>query len=146
MHSAFKIIAVVAALTAGFYGPQALNKFQDSLGSDMKNIDISDYCMLSTDSCEQESVSMSLDKNTAQPLIPSKIRVTWPNAKQDTLLLSLKGLEMEMGTALYQLKSIGGDEYEGEIILPVCTLEKMTWVGELTDGTTTIHPAIRMAR
>lgn len=146
MHSAFKVVAVITALTAGFYGPQALDKIQESLGSDMENIDLADYCMLSTDTCKQESISMSLDKNTAQPLIPSTIRVTWPNAKQDTLLLSLKGLEMEMGTALYQLQSVGGDEYEGEIILPVCTLEKMTWVGELTDGTTTIRPAIRMAR
>ncbi|NOH97176.1 hypothetical protein [Vibrio sp. 99-70-13A1] len=146
MHSAFKVVAVITALTAGFYGPQALDKIQESLGSDMENIDLADYCMLSADTCKQESISMSLDKNTAQPLIPSTIRVTWPNAKQDTLLLSLKGLEMEMGTALYQLQSVGGDEYEGEIILPVCTLEKMTWVGELTDGTTTIHPAIRMAR
>ncbi|MFA0568065.1 hypothetical protein [Vibrio gallaecicus] len=146
MHSAFKVVAVITALAAGFYGPQAINKVQESLGSDMENVDLADYCMLSTDSCVQDSISMSLDKNTAQPLIPSTIRVIWPNAKQDTLLLSLKGLEMEMGIALYQLKSIGGDEYEGEIILPVCTLEKMTWVGELTDGTTTIHPAIRMAR
>ena len=89
---------------------------------------------------------MSLDRETAQPLLPTKIKVVWEGAASETLILSLTGLEMEMGSARFQLKSIGNNTYEGEVILPVCTLDKMTWVGELTDGVDTVNPAIRMAR
>jgi hypothetical protein len=89
---------------------------------------------------------MSLDRETAQPLVPTKIKVIWEGATSDTLMLSLTGLEMEMGSARFQLKNLTNNIYEGDVILPVCTMGKMTWLGELTDGVKTVNLAIRMAR
>ncbi|NTJ39213.1 hypothetical protein HQK29_16385 [Vibrio vulnificus] len=44
------------------------------------------------------------------------------------------------------LKQTSPGLFRGEVILPVCTTDAMTWLGELTDGTTTVYPAIRMQR
>ncbi|MCZ4307220.1 hypothetical protein [Vibrio atlanticus] len=146
MHSALKVAALGIALVAGFYGPQAIQQFESARERASAEINLDDYCMLSTTSCEQNTVTMTLDRETAQPLAPTKIKVVWEGAASDTLMLSLTGLEMEMGSARFQLKNIGNNTYEGDVILPVCTLDKMTWIGELTDGVDTVNPAIRMAR
>jgi len=149
MHSALKVIAIGLALAAGFYGPEVISSFKQSADAPQtstKSIDLSEYCMLSSTACEQQSVQMTLDRDVAQPLMPVKISVKWPNAAQDSLSLNLKGIEMDMGTARFRLNAIGNNLYEGEVILPVCTLDKMTWVGEISDGTNTVKPALRMAR
>ncbi|MEZ8885565.1 hypothetical protein AB4564_20360 [Vibrio sp. 10N.222.51.E8] len=146
MHSALKVAAVGIALVAGFYGPQAIQQFKSAMEHSTADVSLDDYCMLSTTSCEQESISMSLDRETAQPLLPTKIKVVWEGAASETLMLSLTGLEMEMGSARFQLKNTGNNIYEGDVILPVCTMDHMTWLGELTDGVETVKPAIRMAR
>ena len=59
-------------------------------------------------------------------------------------MLTMKGLEEQLGTVRYKLKHVGNDYFEGEIMLPVCTLDEMTWLGELTDGQKTVYPALRM--
>ncbi|MEZ8943365.1 hypothetical protein AB6E30_04845 [Vibrio sp. 10N.247.311.12] len=146
MHSALKVAAVGIALVAGFYGPQAIQQFKSAMEHSTADVSLDDYCMLSTTSCEQESISMSLDRETAQPLLPTKIKVVWEGAASETLMLSLTGLEMEMGSARFQLKNTGNNIYEGDVILPVCTMDHMTWLGDLTDGVETVKPAIRMAR
>ncbi|MFA0143653.1 hypothetical protein [Vibrio kanaloae] len=146
MHPALKVAALGIALVAGFYGPPVFQKLKSVMEHSTTEVNLDDYCMLSTTSCEQESISMSLDRETAQPLLPAKIKVVWEGAASETLMLSLTGLEMEMGSARFQLKSIGNNTYEGDVILPVCTLDKMTWIGELTDGVETVNPAIRMTR
>ena len=146
MHPVLKVAALGIALVAGFYGPQAIEQFKSVMESHSPDVDLKDYCMLSTISCEQNTVAMTLEHETAQPLVPTKIKVVWEDSASDTLLLSLTGLEMEMGSARFQLKHIGNNTYEGDVILPVCTMDKMTWLGELTDGVETVNPAIRMAR
>ncbi|TCW08153.1 hypothetical protein [Vibrio crassostreae] len=146
MHPALKVAALGIALVAGFYGPQAVEQFKTVVESHSPDVNLDDYCMLSTTSCEQDTVAMTLEHETAQPLVPTKIKVVWEGAASETLMLSLSGLEMEMGSARFQLKNIGNNTYEGDVILPVCTMDKMTWLGELTDGVETVNPAIRMAR
>ena len=146
MHPALKVAALGIALVAGFYGPQAVEQFKSVVGSHSPDVNLDDYCMLSTTSCEQDSVAMTLEHETAQPLVPTKIKVVWEGAASDTLMLSLTGLEMEMGSARFQLKNTGNNIYEGNVILPVCTMDHMTWLGKLTDGVETVKPAIRMTR
>ncbi|CAK2800548.1 hypothetical protein AB4077_15330 [Vibrio cyclitrophicus] len=146
MHPALKVAALGVALVAGFYGPQAIQQFKTTMEHTSADVNLDDYCMLSTASCKQQEISMSLDSETAQPLVPTKMKVVWEGAASETLMLSLTGLEMDMGSARFQLKNIGNNIYEGDVILPVCTMDKMTWLGELTDGVETVNPAIRMAR
>lgn len=89
---------------------------------------------------------MTLSSDTAQPLVASEIRVEWPSASAEQLTLTLSGLEMDMGMPKFVLTQTAPGHYRGDVILPVCTTEAMTWLGELTDGTTTVYPAIRMQR
>ncbi len=102
--------------------------------------------MLSTQACTQQAVSMTLSNDTAQPLVASEVRVEWPSSKEPQLVLTLSGLEMDMGKPKFILKQTSPGLFRGEVILPVCTTDAMTWLGELTDGTTTVYPAIRMQR
>ncbi len=128
------------------YGPQVFQKLKSVIEHSTTEVNLDDFCMLSTTSCEQESISMSLDRETAQPSSTHEDKSSLGGAASRTLMLSLTGLEMEMGSARFQLKNIGNNTYEGDVILPVCALDKMTWIGELTDGVDTVNPAIRMAR
>lgn len=145
MHPALKVAMVSAALLAGFFGPQLLEQVNQALDTQTEQ-DISKYCMLSTQECAQDSVTMVFEHDSAQPLVPATLTVTWDGTSSDQLQLSLSGLEMEMGTARFQLKRTEGNTFQGDVILPVCTMDKMTWLGELTDGNNTVHPAIRMER
>ncbi|TKF92165.1 hypothetical protein, partial [Vibrio sp. F13] len=103
------------ALVAGFYGPQAIQQFKSAMEHSTADVSLDDYCMLSTTWCEQDSVAMTLEHETAQPLVPTKIKVVWEGAASETLMLSLTGLEMEMGSARFQLKNTGNNIYEGDV-------------------------------
>jgi len=111
-----------------------------------KSMSIDEYCFLSTTSCVQENVTMTLNSETAQPLVPTTLNVEWHTSDAKQLILSLSGREMEMGEPKFLLKQIAPGQYQGDIILPVCTEDAMTWVGELSDGENTVYPAIKMQR
>ncbi|PFG58569.1 hypothetical protein ATG66_1123 [Vibrio sp. ES.051] len=136
------IAAVTAALVAGFYAPTLLKSFSSS--ASIKPID--EYCFLSTTSCVQENVTMTLNADSAQPLVPTTLNVEWDKNDAEQLVLTLSGREMEMGEPKFLLKQVAPGQYQGDIVLPVCTQDAMTWVGELTDGKNTIYPAIKMQR
>lgn len=137
-----QVAAVSAALVAGFYAPTLLKSFSSS--TPIKPID--EYCFLSTASCVQENVTMTLNADTAQPLVPTTLNVEWRTSDAEQLVLSLSGREMEMGEPKFLLKQVAPGRYQGDIILPVCTQDAMTWVGELSDGESTVYPAIKMQR
>ncbi len=137
-----KITGVAVALVAGFYAPTLIKSLSTS--SPLKPLD--EYCFLSTTPCTQQKVSMTLNVDKMQPLLPAQITVEWPEAKAEQLVLSLTGLEMEMGQPKFLVQKVSPGHYMGELILPVCTHESMTWVGELSDGQHTIYPAIKMQR
>ncbi|MGI3065953.1 hypothetical protein ACRTEL_16095 [Vibrio diabolicus] len=137
-----QIAAVSAALVAGFYAPTLLKSFSSS--TPITPID--EYCFLSTASCVQENVTMTLNADTAQPLVPTTLNVEWRTSDAEQLVLSLSGREMEMGEPKFLLKQVAPGRYQGDIILPVCTQDAMTWVGELSDGESTVYPAIKMQR
>lgn len=136
------ITGLAVALVAGFYAPTLIKSL--SAPSELKPLD--EYCFLSTSTCIQQNVSMTLNVDSAQPLVPAQFTVEWQDTDAEQLVLSLAGREMEMGEPKFLLKKVSPGQYMGEVILPVCTQESMTWVGELTDGKNTIYPAIKMQR
>ncbi|ELV8620516.1 TPA: hypothetical protein RQJ75_000177 [Vibrio vulnificus] len=147
MNNILKIIAFIVALSGGFFAKDIVQLFSsDTTAVAQSAPRLEDYCMLSTQACTQQAVSMTLSNDTAQPLIASEITVEWPATSGEQLMLSLRGLEMEMGMPKFILKQTSPGLFRGEVILPVCTTDAMTWLGELTDGTTTVYPAIRMQR
>ncbi|MGL0945559.1 hypothetical protein [Vibrio vulnificus] len=148
MNNILKIIAFILALSGGFFAKDIVLQLfaSDTTAVTQSAPKLEDYCMLSTQACKQQAVSMTLSNDTAQPLIASEITVEWPATNSEQLMLSLRGLEMDMGKPKFVLKQTSPGHYSGEVILPVCTTDAMTWLGELTDGTTTVYPAIRMQR
>ncbi len=142
MRSALKLVAILIALLAGFFASDIIKLF----AGETKSIDLSQYCQLSTTPCTQKDISMSLAQDTVHPLVANRLSVSWPNSQSEQLVLNLQGVEMEMGTVKYVLKKVEAGKYEADIILPVCTSESMTWVGQLSDGNTTVLPALRMER
>lgn len=142
MRSALKLVAILIALLAGFFASDIIKLF----AGETKSIDLSQYCQLSTTPCTQKDISMSLAQDTIHPLVANRLSVSWPNSQSEQLVLNLQGVEMEMGTVKYVLKKVESGKYEADIILPVCTSESMTWVGQLSDGNTTVLPALRMER
>ncbi|CAM2778845.1 hypothetical protein QTO01_11630 [Vibrio mytili] len=137
-----KMAGVVAALVVGFYTPTLLKNFSSS--STLKPLD--EYCFLSTSPCEQQGVSMMLDVEVPQPLVPAQLTVDWEDSQAEQLILTLAGREMDMGQPKYILKQVSPGKYQGELLLPVCIQDSMTWVGELTDGQSTLYPALKMHR
>ncbi|MDN2483805.1 hypothetical protein [Vibrio agarivorans] len=79
------------------------------------------------------------------PLTPARLTVAWPS-EAESLQLRLVGHEMDMGEVRIQLNATTPGVYVAEVILPVCTLDAMTWHGELTDGNESIYTGIRMQR
>ncbi len=142
MRSLLKPIVIIIALGAGFFASDLIK----AISKQTQSVDLSQYCQLSTQSCDQKNASMSLSQDKTHPLVANKISVTWPNPEAKQLELTLKGVEMDMGVLKFVLKPASSGQFETDLILPVCTSESMTWAGELTDGETTVLPAIRMQR
>ncbi|MDF2153030.1 hypothetical protein [Vibrio sp. CAU 1672] len=136
------ITALGIALLAGFYTPDIIQRVSST--SEAESLD--DYCMLSTATCSQHGIAMTLSVDTAQPLVPARLEVQWSSPGAEHLVLSLQGLEMDMGEPRFILNHIDNHTYAGDVVLPVCTQNTMTWIGELSDGQLSVYPAIKMHR
>ena len=142
MPSIIKFALIALALCAGFFAGDLYHWYK----SEATRPSLDDYCLLSTKPCSENDITVTLDRDVSQPLIPTQIQVEWSSSESDSLLLTLEGYEMEMGITLFKLNKKQDNIYIGEILLPVCTLEAMTWVGQLSDGKSQINTAIRMER
>ncbi len=140
MNLVLKLFVVALALIAGFFASDVTSL----ISQHTKAIDLSQYCELSTKTCQQQNVSMVLSQDTAHPLIANRMSVDWPETSASQLTLTLQGVEMEMGIVKFVLNKMPSGQFEVDIILPVCTDHSMTWAGELSDGKTAVLPAIRM--
>ena len=89
---------------------------------------------------------MTLGVDNAQPLIPAQLQVEWQDSEAKQLVLSLVGREMDMGEPKFILKKIAPGKFVGDVTLPVCRQNSMTWVGELFDGENTVYPALTMQK
>ncbi|MDN3682001.1 hypothetical protein QWZ04_16970 [Vibrio tapetis subsp. quintayensis] len=133
---------VVAALATGFYAQDLLTLVKPSNDP----IDLSQYCHLSNETCTQEDMSAQLEQNVLHPLKPTVLSVNWPNSDAEQLRLELNGMEMEMGTLRFQLDRNEEGVYQGILLLPVCTTDNMTWLGQITGNNQKMNVAIRMER
>ncbi len=137
LNNFVKLAFVAIALVAGFFLPDLLNRDSES------QVNIDNYCLLSNTPCVQKDVIMQLSEDFAHPLKSISINAEWPDAESSQLLLTLDGLEMSMGTAKYVLYKQDNGSYQGDITLPICTQDSMTWIGSLSDGKHSILTAIR---
>ncbi|MBD1572207.1 hypothetical protein HC725_02780 [Vibrio sp. S17_S38] len=145
----YSILLIGLALTAGFYAPDLYYfvKNNTAFTSTAPKWDLSRYCPLSTKECQQNNVILALDTDIVRPLTATQIHVTWPNQNSDKLMLTLHGLEMDLGVVKFPVIKQTDGSYFGNIVLPICTDTKMTWIGSLTDNNqNTIYTSIRMEK
>ncbi|KYN91220.1 hypothetical protein ATY35_01145 [Vibrio cidicii] len=143
MNNFLKFVALMLALAGGYFAQDVASYFSTE---HRRSVDLADYCLLSTEPCQQQQASMTLSVDTLQPLAAATLTVDWPQSSAKQLVLSLTGVEMEMGNPKYILQQVSPGHYVGELVLPVCTSDSMTWAGELSDGQHTLYPAMRMQR
>ena len=135
-----QLTLVALVLIAGYFTPSVWER----LTSKTDVLSLNDYCMLSTKPCVQQNVVMTSNVDFATPFKPLKIEIEWPNITRSQLVLTLRGYDMEMGKPQFTLHQTPQNTFIGEIVLPICTQDSMIWIGELSDGSTTLHPAITM--
>ncbi|UPQ90234.1 hypothetical protein [Vibrio sinaloensis] len=137
-----KLTLIAAALGVGFFANDIIQWFQ--IATSKPSLD--QYCLVTTNGCQTDGAKIRVDRDTSQPLVPTQMTVTWPAAQSESLLLTLQGHEMEMGTLVFKLEQNAYGDYLGEIVLPVCTSDAMTWYGEVSDGSQSLKTSIRMER
>ncbi|WP_394244989.1 hypothetical protein [Vibrio astriarenae] len=140
MRAGISLIVIALTMMAGFFTMPAIKAYQQS------KLSISPpTCFATTSPCSIDDTTVTLSVDSVTPLTPATLTVNWPT-QAETLSVRLQGHEMEMGEIRLVLQSRGDNTFTGEVILPVCTLEKMTWYGEVSDGSHRVYAGIRMQR
>nr|WP_217906509.1 hypothetical protein [Vibrio sp. JPW-9-11-11] len=133
---------IAIALGAGFFANDVIDWVQTA--NSKPSLD--QYCLATTEGCQTGTTLIRVDRDTSQPLVPTQMAVTWPDAQSESLLLTLEGYEMDMGRVVFKLEQHTPGLYLGQVILPVCTSDAMTWYGEVSDGSQSVKTLIRMER
>lgn len=140
------LLLVPIALLTGFYTPSIISAIHSTKHADLP-LEPSQYCALSTQQCEQQGVAITLDTDIAKPLKATHIDVNWQGNQSDKLMLTLRGLEMDLGIVKFPILKQKDGQYKGTIVLPICTYTKMTWIGTLTDQQgNKVYTSIRMEK
>ncbi|OOE86848.1 hypothetical protein BZG74_12165 [Salinivibrio sharmensis] len=137
------MLAVVA-----FFLPSWLSGFFSTTSS--SSIAPAAYCSLNQQTCQYKDYQASLGSPMVHPLHANTLTVTAPQPlATDTMIVKLKGVEMNMGEYRLALKKIDTLTYQGELMLPVCTEDSMTWAGTITlndDANNSLPIKVRMER
>ena len=138
--SAIKALFIIALLVIGFFfsvlSHLVTNQMAPSIG-------LEDPCQLSSKVCTKGNVNITLEKDTLTPLESSSITVNWPNSDAENIIISLQGLDMAMGSPVFQLHKTENQTYKGEILLPICTQNTMIWVGTINDGSHSVAISLK---
>ncbi|KXF83183.1 hypothetical protein [Enterovibrio coralii] len=111
---------------------------------------IAPACTLGTEACQFNQAQASLAEDTVTPLVPTSLKVVLEEATPAPthLLLEVEGVEMDMGIYKLKLTNIGNQTFQGDVMLPLCMHEEMTWRGQISspDNQTVLPVDIRMVR
>lgn len=97
----------------------------------------------------QDGNRIQLEANYLQPMQPTRMTVEWPALPIEIsdLELTLEGSEMMMG--VYRLKltrDISTMDFSGNVMLPFCVSDSMTWQGAITPiDQDTIHQPLHVS-
>ncbi len=120
------IFSVLALITIGYGLPTLLSNHLPHTPSP-SHFD----CEVIEGYCEVNGVSLSLAHT--QSLLANQITVEIPELSTDSLDLTLKGVEMDMGDYTLVLNHLNDSTYQADLWFPVCMHDTMTWAGTLSD-------------
>lgn len=138
--SAIKVLFIIALLLIGFFFSDLSQLVKNQMAP---SIALEDTCQLSSKVCTKGNVNITLEKDTLTPLESSSITVNWPNSDAENIIISLQGLDMAMGSPVFQLHKTENQTYKGEILLPICTQNTMIWVGTINDGSHSVAISLK---
>lgn len=138
--SAIKVLFIIALLLIGFFFSDLSQLVKNQMAP---SIALEDTCQLSSKVCTKGNVNITLEKDTLTPLESSSITVNWPNSDAENIIISLQGLDMAMGSPVFQLHKTENQTYKGEILLPICTKNTMIWVGTINDGSHSVAISLK---
>lgn len=83
------------------------------------------------------SVTLTLTPQPLRPLVSSQAKVHLSGHDPQWVEVDFAGVEMSMGFNRFRLERLSAGQYAGEMMLPVCARETMTWqVTILPEGET----------
>lgn len=95
----------------------------------------------------ETQATFRIESDTISSMNMLPIRFTAPELDSESLTLYLSGVEMYMGLINIPLTRTKDGEYQGEFLLPACTVDSMTWVGQVkTTQERTYRLTFEMAR
>nr|WP_086940982.1 hypothetical protein [Thaumasiovibrio occultus] len=88
-------------------------------------------CLIEQQTCSTDKGDVSLSHPTSEQSnqITAKIQ-----SNADLLVLTLRGVDMDMGVYRTALRKVAPNTYQGDLMLPICTHDVMTWAGTLADA------------
>lgn len=130
-HRLLTIAGIVAVFALAFSAPTWLNTLADWIeGGSTASLN---YCSLNQQTCHYQGYQASLSDPTVHPMHANTLTFTTSQPlNSKTLLVKLKGVEMNMGEYRLVLNQIDETHYRGDLMLPVCTEQTMTWAGTIT--------------
>lgn len=126
----FLLLLLIGGL--GFMLPNILSD-QTNASSYPLNVNLDEYCLVQKKACQQNQAILQLSQDSAKALQPTLMTINWPNQEAKQLTLTLRGLEMDLGVVKYTFTKQANGLFTSEIVLPVCTADNMTWIGEIYD-------------
>ena len=130
-HGALTLLVFALIAAAAFQGARI---WQSARATPVRVEPTAD-CDLRAGPCRQAlaggSVTFSISPVEIPLMKPLKLAVITEGLAPESMVVEIRGLNMEMGLNRTQLTPIGGGSWAGETILPVCSQRQMEWEAAL---------------
>ncbi|WP_087018944.1 hypothetical protein [Thaumasiovibrio subtropicus] len=139
------IIPILLLVIIGYALPSFLSSPLLSGGTTIDDVNRAE-CYAKHGHCESSKGSIHLAHS--QSILANQITVELPALKTNNLVLSLEGVEMDMGTYQVAIPRLSQTTYQTDLWFPACTHNEMNWVGTLEDkdGDFSMSVAIRVTQ
>ncbi|CAM3069559.1 hypothetical protein [Vibrio rarus] len=141
MTKMIKSLTVLLALGLGFFANDIYHALQTPT-----DLDATHYCQLSTQPCNINNATITIAEDVVSPMQPVDIHVQWPSHPQAQIWVELEGKEMSMGTAKFVLAKQDDGSFAGQLLLPVCHSNAMTWIGSIRSQNDALPISVRMQK
>ncbi|PML78549.1 hypothetical protein BCT27_10995 [Enterovibrio norvegicus] len=144
-HPLRRFVSVFSLFACVWIGYFFADSFLFASANEQSNV--APDCVLSTTTCDFSNASATLANDTVEPLVPSTLSVN-ADSEASYLLVELEGVEMNMGIYKLKLVKTNKNQFQGDVMLPICMDAEMTWRGSISspDKSISLPIDVRMVR